>query len=177
MRGSRVSAWIVLAGLAVSGVAAAQASSFKTDLLASMDDAAKKLVQLAEAEPAGKYGWRPAEGVRSVSEVYMHVVGGNYLLPTFMGVKAPEGFDRGMEKKVTDKAQVVEWLKKSIAHVKAAAEGVPDAELDQTVKFFGRDMSKRRLLFVLDNHLHEHLGQSIAYARVNGVTPPWSASE
>jgi uncharacterized damage-inducible protein DinB len=170
----------MILALALSGVAAAQASapSFKADLLASMDDAAKKLVQLAEAEPAEKYGWRPAEGVRSISEVYMHVAGGNYFLPTFLGAKMPEGFDRGMEKKVTDKAQVVDWLKKSIAHVKSVVEGTPDAELDKMVKFFGgREASKRRVLFVIDNHLHEHLGQSIAYARSNGVTPPWSAGE
>ncbi len=133
----------------MSGIASAQQpaaaapSALKADLLASMDDAAKKLVDLAQAVPADKYGWRPAPGVRSISEVYMHTAGGNFLIPTFIGVKAPEGIDRSMETKVTDKAQVIDMLKKSIAHVHAAVEGTPDADMDQMVKFFGRDMDKR----------------------------------
>ena len=107
----------------------------------------------------------------------MHVAGGNFLIPTFVGVKAPEGLDRSIETKVTDKAQVVDMLKKSIAHARAAVENTPDAEMEQRVKFFGREMDKRRVFMVIGNHLHEHLGQSIAYARINGSTPPWSASE
>jgi uncharacterized damage-inducible protein DinB len=150
------------------------ASSFRTDYLSDVDGVAKKLVDLAGAVPAEKYAWRPAAGVRSVSEVYMHVVGANYLLPSFLGVKLPEGFDRTMEKTVTDKAKVIEWLKKSIENVKATASGVSDADLDKTVKAFGRDMTQRRVLMIVQTHMHEHLGQSIAYARSNGVTPPWS---
>lgn len=82
-----------------------------------------------------------------------------------------------MEKKVVDKAQVVDALKKSIAHLRSSIEATPDADLDQKVKLFGRDMSKRAVYILLAGHIHEHLGQSIAYARSNGVTPPWSASE
>ena len=183
MRGSRILAGAALGAVLMAGIASAQQpaaaapSALKADLLASMDDAAKKLVDLAQAMPADKYGWRPAPGVRSISEVYMHTAGGNFLIPTFIGVKAPEGIDRSMETKVTDKAQVIDMLKKSIAHVHAAVEGTPDADMDQMVKFFGRDMDKRRVFMLIGNHIHEHLGQSIAYARMNGITPPWSASE
>ena len=184
MRRSRTLPAAVLAAALLAGVAAAQqpataaaASPLKADLLASMDDAAKKLVDLAQAVPADKYGWRPAPGVRSISEVFMHVAGGNFLIPTFVGVKAPEGLDREMETKVTDKAQVIEMLQKSIAHAREAVEGTPEGEKDQKVKFFGREMDKRRVFMVIGNHLHEHLGQSFAYARINGITPPWSASE
>jgi uncharacterized damage-inducible protein DinB len=150
------------------------ASTFLSDYLSDVDGVAKKLVDLAGAVPAEKYAWRPAAGVRSVSEVYMHVVGANYLLPSFLGAKLPEGFDRTMEKTVTDKAKVVEWLKKSIENVKATASGVSDADLGKTVKAFGHDMTQRRVLMIIQTHMHEHLGQSIAYARSNGVTPPWS---
>ena len=150
------------------------ASTFLTDYLSDVDGVSKKLVDLAGAVPAEKYVWRPATGVRSVSEVYMHVVGANYLLPSFLGAKLPEGFDRTMEKTVTDKAKVVEWLKKSIENVKATASGLSDADLSKTVKAFGRDMTQRRVLMIVQTHMHEHLGQSIAYARSNGVTPPWS---
>jgi uncharacterized damage-inducible protein DinB len=182
MRGSRVFlaaalGAAVLTGLASAQPAAAPVSGLKTDLLASVDDAARKLVDLAEAVPADKYGWRPAPGVRSISEVFMHTAGGNFLIPTFVGVKAPAGLDRSLETKVTEKAQVVDTLKRSIAHVRAAVESTPDSEMEQKVKIFGRDMDKRGVFMLVGNHLHEHLGQSIAYARINGIAPPWSASE
>ena len=178
----------LLAVLAIlfSGVVLAQgqapppppASPFLTDYLADVDGVAKKLVDLAGAVPAEKYAWRPAPGVRSVSEVYMHVTGANYLLPSFLGAKLPEEFDRTMEKTVTDKAKVIEWLKKSIENAKATASGLTDADLNKMVKAFGRDLTQRRVLMIVQTHMHEHLGQSIAYARSIGVTPPWSeASE
>ena len=152
----------------------AASSGFRTDLTASIDDAGKKLVDLAQAMPADKYGWRPSDGVRSVSEVFMHVAAGSYLFPNFLGVKRPEGMDRTMETKVTEKSKVIETLQKSIAHLKSAVESIPDADLDKTVKFFGGERSERALLILASNHMHEHLGQAIAYARINKVTPPWS---
>ena len=177
----RAMGW-VLAGLTVAAAAAraddaATLSGFRADAIGNMEYAAKELVSLAEAMPAEKYSWRPAPGVRSVSEVYMHVASGNYYLASFAGVKAPEGIDRDMEKKITDKAQVIEALKKSIAHAHAAIQNTPDSDLDTKVKFFGRDMTKRAIFLVLVGHIHEHLGQSIAYARTNGVVPPWSQEQ
>jgi uncharacterized damage-inducible protein DinB len=168
---------ILGAGATMSGQQTAALSGFRADVLGNIDYAAKELISLAEAVPAEKYAWRPAPGVRSVSEVYMHVVLANYYIPSLIGVKLPEGIDRDMETKVTDKAKVVEALKKSIAHLHTAIEGTPDADLDTKVKLFGRDMSKRAVYILVAGHVHEHLGQSIAYARSNGITPPWSASE
>jgi uncharacterized damage-inducible protein DinB len=125
--------------------------------------------------PQEKYSWRPAPGIRSVSEVYVHVAGGNFLLPSFMGVKVPEGITRDMEKTVTDKVKVIDTMKKSFDHVKSVAANMTDADLDKKVKIFGgREVTERALLVVILNHMHEHLGQSIAYARMNGVAPPWS---
>jgi len=134
-------------------------------------------VDLANAVPAEKYGWRPAPGVRSVSEVYMHVVGANYGLPALVGGKMPDGFSRDMEKTVTDKAKVIEWLKKSIDNARAAGTGMSSADLDKKIKvpFLGnQELTQRRILMIVETHMHEHLGQSIAYARSIGVTPPWS---
>ena len=173
---------LLLAVASLGSAAAAKAqnappSGFKGDAIGNIDYASKELVSLAEAMPAEKYSWRPAPGVRSVSEVYMHVALANYYLTSFTGVKMPEGIDREMETKVTDKAKVVEALKKSIDHLRTAITNTPDADLDQKVKAFGRDLSKRGVFLIALGHLHEHLGQSIAYARSNGVTPPWSASE
>ena len=149
-------------------------AGFRTEFLAEVDSVGKKLTALANAMPQEKYGWRPAPGVRSVSEVYVHVAGGNYLIPSFMGVKVPEGITRDMEKTITEKAKVIETLKKSLDHLRSIASNVPDADLEKNVKFFGREMTERALMIVILNHMHEHLGQSIAYARMNGVTPPWS---
>lgn len=165
---------VVLALALATLPAVVVAGPLQTDVANELAAVEKKLVGLAEAVPAEKFGWRPADGVRSVSEVYMHVVGANYMLPTMIGTKMPAGITRDMEKTVTDKSKVIENLKASFAHVRKAVEGVPDADLDKNVKFFGTDKSERELLLILVTHAHEHLGQSIAYARMNGVAPPWS---
>jgi len=150
-------------------------TGFRAEYIAEVDDVGKKLVDLAQAMPADKYSWRPAPGVRSVGEVYVHVVAGNSTLPSFLGAPRMEGVSRDSEKTVTDKAKIVDLLKKSIDNVKAAAANVNDADLNKKVKTFGdREMTERQVLFRILNHMHEHLGQSIAYARSNGITPPWS---
>jgi len=156
---------------------AAPTSGFRADFLTQFDDVSKKIVDLAEAVPADKYGWRPAPGVRSISEVYMHIVSGNSYIPSFIGVKPMEGTDRGMEKSVTEKARVVDLLKKSMVHARAAVLATPDADLDKKVKIFGGESSERGVIMIIGNHLHEHLGQSIAYARANGIAPPWSKGD
>jgi uncharacterized damage-inducible protein DinB len=158
--------------------AAPAPAGFRAEYAAEVDAVGKKLVDLAQAVPADKYGWRPAPGVRSVGEVYVHVVAGLSTLPSFLGVKRMEGVTRESEKTVTDKAQIVELLKKSVEHAKAAAAAISDADLDKRYKTFGdREMTGRQVLVHIENQMHEHLGQSIAYARMNGVTPPWSRSD
>jgi uncharacterized damage-inducible protein DinB len=91
-----------------------------------------------------------------------------------MGVKAPQGLNPAMEKTVTEKAKVVETLKASFAHVRKAVTDLPDADLGKATKMFGQSTTYEGVLFLIANHMHEHLGQSIAYARTNGVVPPWS---
>ena len=157
---------------------AAPTSGFRADFLVQLDMVGKQIVDLAEAIPADKYTWRPAPGVRSISEVYMHIVGGNSYIPSFMGVKPMAGIERGMEKTVTDKAKVVELLKQSMAHARMAVLSIPDADLDKKVKIFGgQEATERATIMIIGNHLHEHLGQSIAYARSNGIAPPWSKGD
>ena len=155
--------------------APAAASGAKADVLRSLEDAQKKLVSLAEAMPAEKYTWRPGEGVRSVGEVFNHVAGANYFIPTLMGVKMPAGVDpRTFDKESGDKAKTIETLKKSFDHARSAIEGLPDGEMGKTVKIFDHDGTYREVVLIVLTHAHEHLGQAIAYARVNGVVPPWS---
>lgn len=140
--------------------------------------AQEKLVALADAMPAEKYTWRPGEGVRSVGEVYMHVAAGNFYLPTFWGVQAPAGIDlRGLEKQGTDKAKTAATLKQSFEHLRHAIDALSDAELGKSVNFFGRQVTLADLLLQVTAHGHEHLGQAIAYARTNGIAPPWSGPQ
>lgn len=152
-------------------------SDLQAELLAQFDDAARKLLQLAEAIPQDKYTWRPGAGVRSVSEVVMHVAGGNYFLPTFAGVKSPSELRRDAETSVTEKGQVIDHLKGSIEHVRVSLRAFPEADLDRPATMFGRETTCRNVFLTTVTHAHEHLGQLIAYARVNGIVPPWSAGQ
>jgi uncharacterized damage-inducible protein DinB len=145
-------------------------------MLFQIDEARKKLLSLAEAMPAEKYTWRPGQGVRSVGEVFNHVAAANYFLPTFWGAKMPAGVDpRGFEKEGGDKAKTIDTLKKSFDNLQQEIQAVPEADLGRSIKLFGHDATVRDAMMVLVTHAHEHLGQSIAYARMNGVVPPWSA--
>jgi uncharacterized damage-inducible protein DinB len=155
---------------------AAPKSGFRTEFLSDLDDVQKKIIDLAGAIPAEKYTWRPNAGVRSVSEVYMHIAGGNYFLGTFLGVKPPEDMPKDIEK-ISDKKEVLAALQKSFDHLRMIVKNTSDTDFEKPVKLFGNPTTQRGVLVTVLNHLHEHLGQSIAYARMNGVTPPWSVKE
>lgn len=147
------------------------------EVLFWIQDAETKLVQLAEAIPAEKYGWRPGEGVRSVSEAFVHVASGSYFIARLVGGTIPEGLNlRGAEQSFTEKPKVVELLKQSFVHLRQTVAALPDSELDASVRLFGRDTTKRDVLLLLAVHPHEHLGQLIAYARANSIVPPWTAA-
>ncbi|MGA7992579.1 MAG: DinB family protein [Thermoanaerobaculia bacterium] len=173
------SAFVLCSFVLAASAATAQApvKGFRADFLAQQDGVEKELLGLAEATPADKFSWRPAEGVRSISEVYTHLAGANYMLMSFAGVKAPEGAsasENAMEKTVTEKAAVIAEMKKSFAHLRAAVISIPDSDLGKPVTYFGRKGTIGGLILLTANHEHEHLGQSIAYARMNGIVPPWS---
>jgi len=152
---------------------AADAAATKAEVLANLADANKKIISLAEAMPADSYGWRPMEGVRSVSETYMHIAGANYYFGGQIKAPKPEGVDpSSLEKTMTKKADCIAALKASITYVTKALENVDD--LNAPMKVFGRDSTQFGLALIVVAHAHEHLGQSIAYARSNKVVPPWS---
>ena len=176
---------VALPAFAQAKPAAAPAvkSATVSDLMMDVEEVHSKLVQLAKAMPAASYAWRPEAGVRSVGEVFLHVAGDNYLMPTFAGVpmdpsmklsdKDFKTFDT-FEKQKMDQAATVAALDKSFAHLAKAMSATTDAQLDSKVKMFGTETSMRGMWIGTTTHLHEHLGQMIAYARSNHVTPPWS---
>src|SRR5688572_21118276 len=153
------------------------------DLLKDIGEVESKVVGLAKAMPEATLGWRPAPGVRSTGEVFAHIASDNYFLPAAMGIAPPaetgiNGKDfktaAAFEKRPMTRDQIIAELTKSFAFLKASMNGMPDAQLNAALDVFGQKMTNRGLWITTTTHLHEHLGQLIAYARSNKVTPPWS---
>src|ERR1700730_15074338 len=150
-------------------------AGYRSEVLAEVMIQEDKFTRLAEAIPAEKYTWRPAGDVRSFAEVFLHVSTANYNLYKLVGTPPPPGLDlKTLEKSSTDKAKVVATLKDSFAHAKKAITAMPDADLDKSMDWFGGKNSERGILLFIVRHAAEHLGQSIAYARFVGITPPWT---
>lgn len=150
-------------------------TGYRSEVLAEVLVQEDKFVRLAEAIPADKYTWRPSADVRSFAEVFLHVCAANYNLYKLVGTPPPAGFDvKGFEKSTTDKTKVVATLKDSFAHAKKAITAMPDADLEKSLDWFGGKNSERGILLFIVRHAAEHLGQSIAYARFAGITPPWT---
>jgi len=156
-------------------------SGFQPEFLFSFNDAEAKVLSLAKAMPAEKYSWRPGPGVRSVGEVYVHIANGNRLLLGMTnGIPPREEFmklvasNEQREKTITDKAKVVADLEASFKEVHNALDAAADSQLSKYIKVFGTDTTPRGVYMIVSNHVSEHLGQSVAYARMNGIVPPWS---
>jgi len=168
-------------GAAAEAAPAADAQVMVDHLLTQARTAREKLEALAEAIPEESYGWRPGEGVRSVGEVFIHVAADNYLLPAILGVEAPAETGITMdyatvqayEAQILSKTEIVANLRASFDHLEAAVASTR-TDLDRTATAFGTEFTAAGLWTMAVTHLHEHLGQGIAYARSNGVVPPWS---
>ena len=120
---------------------------------------------------SGKYDWKPAQGVRSVADVFNLIVKENGLLAGVLSGTPNMGAPPAP---ITDPEKMQEALKASYLNLQKAITGLSDNDLQTTVKLFGRDWTKQDALMHILEDQHEHLGQSIAYARSNGVVPPWS---
>ena len=134
----------------------------------------QQLIALAEATPADKFAWRPAPGVRSTSEVYMHIMMANFWLLSVTGPKMPADLKQDMERTVTSKADVISWLKRSLDAVKQAHLAETPKDLERKVKVEGRYATVDGMYLRIIVHANEHMGQLVAYARMTGVVPPWS---
>jgi uncharacterized damage-inducible protein DinB len=137
----------------------------------------KQFADLAEAIPAAKFTWRPGDDVRSVSEVFLHVASLNFsLAPNFGATPLPESTQKDFEKSTTDKAKIIAELNQSFDYVRSALEKRSNKELEKIVKQFGPEASEGDVVFLIVSDAHEHLGQAVAYARMNGIVPPWTAA-
>jgi uncharacterized damage-inducible protein DinB len=180
-----MSSFAVIAGPSTAAKQQAQAPvadktapsyDMKAQAILDLQQLQKKYVDLATALPAEKYAWRPEAGVRSVSELFLHVAGANYNFPPLMTGTAPApGFKRdGFEKSTTDKAKIIEQLNQSFGYAIAAVQNMSNADFAKPEKKLGPEANDGDVIYLMVVHSHEHLGQSIAYARMNGITPPWT---
>ncbi len=147
----------------------------KPQSLLDLDAMNKKYVSLAEALPAEKFNWRPSDDSRSFAEVFLHVSGERYQILALGGAKPPAGFDdKTYEKSTTDKARIIEELNKSENFAQATIQSMTNADFAKPLPKLGPDANDGDVVYILIADAHEHLGQVIAYARVNGVVPPWT---
>lgn len=155
------------------------------EVIALIDVAEGKVTALAGAMNDEQWSWRPADGVRSTSEVLMHISFANFFIPTMLGVAAPDDFPVTMGPEgpvgmaeyegISNRDEVMAQLESSFDHLQSALAGVPADRMDDEMNAFGQTMTVRGFCIFMSTHLHEHLGQLVAYARTNGVVPPWSA--
>ena len=168
----------VALGVAIgAGSVAAQNAppSSREELLMQFNNSASKFEALAAAMPADKFNWSPGPGVMTVAQVYAHVAHYNYRYPSQnMKVAAPRGVALDTLERMTDKAQIVALLRSSAEYVRQNVKQMPDAQMSEPTELYGRTVPQWSVLLQLVAHMNEHLGQSIAYARMNGVVPPWS---
>lgn len=174
MRSLNVIAAGLLIACATSAAAQAPTKGFRAEFLGTIGQVEDKVVQLAGAMTAAKWDWKP-EGARSTCEVLVHMAVDKYLFGGPLGLKKPAalGGARGDECPA-NKAQVLADLKVAFAALNDAVKAMPETAADDEVTIFGMKTTKRGVLLMTAEHAGEHLGQLIAYARVNGVKPPWS---
>jgi hypothetical protein len=150
----------------------------KGQALLDLEAVQEKFVNLANALPAEKLTWRPSPDSRSFAEVFLHVAGERYGILAMMGTEKPAGFDgKTFEKSTTDRAQIVQELNKSWGFAQTAIQGMSNADFAKLLPKLGPQANAGDVVYILVADAHEHLGQAVAYARENGIVPPWTAEE
>lgn len=166
----------ILALIALPAGARAQiAPDYRKEFLLQFDQSMDKFLQLAEAMPAERFKWSPGPGVMEVGQVYMHVARYNYQYPlNSLGAPKPSGVNLDAMEQVRDKAAVLRALRESADYVRSAARAIEGQQWSKATRLYGREVPQWSVMLQLVAHMNEHLGQSIAYARMNKIVPPWS---
>jgi uncharacterized damage-inducible protein DinB len=148
----------------------------KAQAVLDLQQLQQKYTTLAQAIPQEKYSWRPAERVRSINELFLHVAGAGFYFPTLKGTPAAPGFTpKDFEKSTTEKTKIIEWLNKSFTYAIASVESMSNAQFAALLPKLGPQANEGDVVYLMVVHAHEHLGQAIAYSRSVGVVPPWTA--
>lgn len=144
-------------------------------LLGQFRGSSAKISQLIDAVPQDLYSWSPGPGVMQVGEVYMHIARYNFMyLDENLGIAPPDGFAYADIESIRDRDRVREIYAMSVAHVEAALGAMTPAELTAETTLYGRTVPGWAVLTQLVAHMNEHVGQSVSYARMNDIVPPWS---
>ena len=147
----------------------------RDEILDHFQRSSRKISELARVMPTEKFSWAPAEGVMEVGEVYMHIAHYNFMyLDQNLGIAPPNGFDYADIESIRDKDKVREIHEMSVRHVMEQVGALSEASLAGETELYGRRVQGWTVLLQLVSHMNEHVGQSVAYARMNGVVPPWS---
>lgn len=181
---------LVLVGLSAGAIGASAQNSdttaaadhtapsydMKPQALLDLQGVQKKFVDLANAVPDDKFTWRPSADSRSFAEVFLHVAGERYGILGLMGVAPPEGFDgKTFEKSTTDKTKIIAELNKSWDFAQKTINAMSNSDFAKLLPKLGPQANEGDVVYILVADAHEHLGQSVAYARENGIVPPWTA--
>ena len=149
----------------------------KAQALLDLQGVNKKCVDLAEAIPADKLTWRPSADARSFAEVFLHVAGERYGILSMMGANPPAGFKaKDFEKSTTDQHRIVEDLNQSWDFASQTINGMTNADFAKLMPKLGPQANEGDVIYILVADAHEHLGQLVAYARQNGIVPPWTVA-
>ena len=147
----------------------------RDEILDHFQRSSRKISELARVMPEEEFSWAPAEGVMEVGEVYMHIAHYNFMyLDQNLGIAPPNGFDYADIETIRDKDKVREIHEMSVRHVMDQVGALSEASLAGETELYGRRVQGWTVLLQLVSHMNEHVGQSVAYARMNGVVPPWS---
>ena len=152
---------------------------FQKESAGSLTHVSGQVMQLAKAIPADKYTYTPQKGVRSVAAVCAHIISANYFFASKLGGQIPADVKmETLEKDLVSKDAIEKELKRSYELMIGAINNTKDASLPAKVEFpFPGDYTGMSAILISLGHSNEHLGQLIAYARINGITPPWSKGE
>ena len=166
---------LLLVPFLASAQDANQPSTYQSEFAGSMSYSQDQIVKLIGAIPQDKFTWRPAEGVRSISEVLLHIAKSTYRLSSALGKPLPAGLDLAtLETSTTNKDEILKHINGAYAFSTAAVAEVKDAQMNEMVELPFGTFTKRSLIMIVATHSYEHKGQFIAYARMNGIVPPWS---
>jgi peptidylprolyl isomerase/FKBP-type peptidyl-prolyl cis-trans isomerase FkpA len=151
------------------------------DILDDLATIEKKIISMAQSLPEEKFDWRPGAGVRSFGEVFRHIHNDNLVwLSMVARTPSPEetrqlyAENSKSEKQAHTRQETVRDLGESFAALRKAIEPLRSGALGSDVHVFDHDTTRRGVLVMFLTHASEHLGQLIAYERINGIVPPWS---
>lgn len=168
-------ALVLMAQMAQVARAQSAPTDYRDEFLQHFARSSGKIMALAEAVPEDLYGWSPMEGVMHVAQVYMHLARYNFMyLESSLGIPVPQGIEMSELESIMDKNRVLEIYHRSTDHVRESVTRMTEEDLTASTILYGREVAGWAVLFQLLSHMNEHVGQSVAYARMNGIVPPWS---